>query len=184
MAKVSGGKKLEIALAKIAALLDQPGTLRVGFLEGATAPNGDSIPLRAAMNEYGHGNVPPRPFFRNMIAAKSGEWPEGVAYQLKATNYDVHLTLSRTAEAIKGQLQESILDLWSPALSPKTIKKKGFEKPLIEHGDMINAVAWEITSAGGESANALAASVRQQLGRVGAGSSASFAGAAKSAKPT
>lgn len=144
---MKGGHKLQQALAKIAAKLNEPGTLRVGFLEGATAPNGDSIPLRAAMNEFGHGNVPPRPFFRNMIAAKSKEWPQGIAYQLKLTKYDATLTLQRTGEAIKGQLQESILDLWSPPLSPKTVKKKGFEKPLIEHGDMINAAAWEVTTS-------------------------------------
>lgn len=144
MATVKGGAKLARALGRIAARLGEPATLRVGFLEGSTAPNGDSIPLRAALNEYGHGNVPPRPFFRNMIAAKSGEWPDGIAYQLQATQYDVQLTLERTGEAIKGQLQESILDLWSPPLAKSTIAKKGFEKPLIEHGDMINAAAWEV----------------------------------------
>ena len=147
MATIHGGKKLQAALAKISARLGEPATLRVGFLEGATAPNGDSIPLRAALNEYGHDNVPPRPYFRNMIAAKSGEWPDGIAYQLQATNYDVQLTLERTGEAIKGQLQESILDLWSPPLAKSTIARKGFEKPLIEHGDMINAAAWEVRRA-------------------------------------
>lgn len=148
MASIKGGHKLQQKLAELAAKLQDPGSLRVGFLEGATTPNGDSIPLRAAMNEFGHGNVPPRPFFRNMIAAKSPEWPDGIAHQLKTTNYDTKLTLERTGEAIKGQLQESILDLWAPPLSPKTIKKKGFEKPLIEHGDMINAAAWEVKSTG------------------------------------
>lgn len=145
--KGAGHHKLQQALARISARLGDPATLRVGFLEGATAPNGDSLPLRAAMNEYGHGTTPPRPAVRNMIAAKSGGWPAGIIYQLKATSYDVQLTLERTGEAIKGQLQESILDLWSPALAPSTVKKKGFDKPLIEHGDMINAAAWEVTRA-------------------------------------
>lgn len=150
---------MEKALGEIAAKLDKGGTLRVGFLEGSTAPNGDSLPLRAALNEFGHGNVPPRPFFRRMIQAKSGEWPEAIAHQLKATNYDVDLTLRRTGVAIKGQLQRSILDLWSPALSPVTVAKKGFAKPLIEHGDMINAVDFEVNvsgavSRGGNAGNA------------------------------
>lgn len=144
MAGFTGGEKLQKALAKIAAQLGEPATLRVGLLENATAPNGDSLPLRAAMNEYGHGTTPPRPAVRNMIAAKSGDWPAGIAHQLKITGYNTNLTLSRTGEAIKGQWQEAYLDLWSPPLSPKTIAKKGFDKPLIEHGDMINAVAWEV----------------------------------------
>lgn len=143
---------LEKALGEIAGKIKKGGTLRVGFLEGATAPDGQSIPLRAALNEFGHqmpngGVVPPRPFFRNMIAQYSGGWADGMAYQLKATNYNVELTLQRSGEAIKGQLQRSILDLWEPALSPVTIAKKGFEKPLIEHGDMINAVGWEVNSS-------------------------------------
>lgn len=148
MASISGGERLAKALAKIAAQLGEPATLRVGLLEGATAPNGDSLPLRAAMNEYGHGNVPPRPAVRNMIAAKSPSWPGGIAFQLKQTGYDAQLTLRRTGEAIKGQWQEAYLDLWSPALSPKTIAKKGFDKPLIEHGDMINAVSFEVKTTG------------------------------------
>lgn len=149
MAKMKGGTNFRAVLTKTAAALARPGTVRIGFLEGATAPNGDSLPLRAALNEFGHENengtvVPPRPFFRNMISAKSPEWPTGIAYQLKATHYDIELTLNRVGDAIKGQLQESILDLWSPALSEKTVAKKGFEKPLIEHGDMINAAGYEV----------------------------------------
>ena len=57
-----------------------------------------------------------------MIAAKSGGWADGIAYQLKATKYDSNLTLQRTGEAIKGQLQESILDLWTPPLSPVILR--------------------------------------------------------------
>jgi hypothetical protein len=173
MASIKGGKKLQAALARIAAQLGEPATLRVGFLEGSTAPNGDSMPLRAALNDYGHGTTPPRPFFRNMVAAKSPDWPDGIAYQLKATGYDTELTLARTGEAIKGQLQESILDLWSPPLAASTIKKKGFDKPLIEHGDMINAAAWEVKTTGNTAISA------PQNGAGG------FAGIAKAAqKPT
>ena len=149
MGVISGGDKLNAALDKIAAKLDKGGTLKVGFLAGAMASDGQSIPLRAALNEFGHENangttVPPRPFFRNMIAAKAGEWPDAIAGLLKSTNYDVDKTLNLTGEAIKSQLTQSILDLWEPPLSPVTIEKKGFDKPLIEHGDMIRAVAAEV----------------------------------------
>lgn len=122
--------------------------VRVGFLEGSTAPDGQSMPLRAALNEYGvpSRNQPPRPFFRNMISAKSPTWGAAIAQNLKATGYDANATLTRMGMGIKGQLQTSILDLMSPALSPVTIAKKGFDKPLIEHGDMLNAVDFEVNS--------------------------------------
>lgn len=146
MASISGGDKLAIALSKMASNLSKPGTLRVGFLEGATAPNGDSIPLRAAMNEFGTSKAPARPFFRNMIAAKSGEWPEAIAELLKAHDYDAVMALALVGEGIRGQLQQSIQELMSPPLAPSTVKKKGFAKPLIEHADMLRAADFEVKS--------------------------------------
>lgn len=144
----AGSARFEKVLAEIVERIDQPGSVRIGFLEGATAPNGDSIPLRAAMNEFGHGNVPPRPFFRNMIHEKSPGWPAAIALNLRLTNYNVEQTLRRVGEGVASQLTASILNLWTPPLSPKTIKKKGFDKPLIEHGDMINAVGYEVNGTG------------------------------------
>jgi hypothetical protein len=150
MAAIKGGDKLAMALAKIAAGVSKPGTLSVGFLEGATAPNGDSIPERAANNEFGTPNakypIPPRPFFRTMIADKSPEWPAAVGNLLKANDYDATKALDIAGEAIEGQLRQSITDLTSPPLAEATIKAKGFDKPLIETSDMINAVAHIVKS--------------------------------------
>ena len=47
-------------------------------------------------------------------------------------------------EHIKDQLQGSIRDLMEPALSPVTIAKKGFSKPLIETSHMLNSVDYDI----------------------------------------
>lgn len=146
MASIKGGDRLARALTEMAVNLSKPGTLRVGFLEGATAPNGDSIPLRAALDEFGTSKAPPRPFFRNMVAAKSDSWPEGIATALKAHDYDATKALALAGEGIKGQLQQSIKDTNSPPLAASTVKRKGFDKPLIEHGDMIRAVDYEIKS--------------------------------------
>jgi hypothetical protein len=151
MAVIRGGEKLAAALAKIASGVSKPATLQVGFLEGSTAPNGDSMPLRAALNEFGHTMangtvVPPRPFFRNMVGSKSPEWPKAVGDLLLANDYDGVKTLGQAGEGIKGQLQQSIRDLTSPPLAESTIKRKGFDKPLIEHGDMLNAVAANVKS--------------------------------------
>ena len=148
MATIKGGDRLELALARIAKNVSKPATLKVGFLEGATAPDGQSIPLRAALNEYGHEHngvvTPPRPFFRNMVSEKSPEWPKAVGDLLTANDYDAVKTLRLTGEAIKGQLQQSIVDLTSPPLAESTIEKKGFDKPLIEHGDLLNAADYEV----------------------------------------
>lgn len=151
MGVISGGDKLRAALDKIAARLDKGGTVKIGFLEGSSDTQGMSLPLKGALNEFGHENangtvVPPRPFFRNMIAEKSGEWPDAIAGLLRSTNYDVDKTLTKTGEGIAKQLRESILDLWDPPLSPVTIAKKGHDKPLIDSGDLLNGVAFEVNT--------------------------------------
>ena len=80
MATVSGGDKLRARLAEISAMASSPATLRVGFLEGGgTYPDGTSVAMIAVINEYGKFAQPPRPYFRNMIAAKSPEWPAAIA---------------------------------------------------------------------------------------------------------
>lgn len=148
MAKLRGGERLEIRLAELAANISKPSTLRVGFLASATGPDGEPIAVRAASNEFGApaAGIPPRPFFRNMIAAKSGEWPDAIASLLKDTDYDATRTMDLVGEAIASQLQQSIKDTNSPALAPSTIKRKGFAKPLIETGDMLRAVDHEVKS--------------------------------------
>lgn len=146
MTTFSGGAALEAKLAELAEKLGDGKTLRVGFLEGATYPDGQSVPMVAAANEYGDPamNRPPRPFFRNMIAEKSPEWPHDIAKIAEATGYDAETMLGLMGENIKSQLQGSIRDLMEPALSPVTIAKKGFSKPLIETSHMLNSVDYDI----------------------------------------
>lgn len=146
MAEIKGGTKLQSALVELTAKLSKYGTLRVGFLSGARYPNGTPVAMVAAIQEYGapRAGIPPRPFMRNMIAAKQDEWPAAIAGLLKSTNYDTARTLALTGEAIKGQLQQSIRDTNSPPLKPATIKRKGFAKPLIATGLMLNSVSYEV----------------------------------------
>lgn len=146
MATVRGGDQYEKVLRDIVNLLRDAGGVRVGFLEGATYPDGKPVAMIAAIQEYGapRAHIPARPFFRNMIAAKSGEWPEAIAKLLKAHDWDAHTVLSITGQAIAGQLRQSIIDTNAPPLSPRTIRRKGFSKPLIETGVMINSIDSEV----------------------------------------
>lgn len=171
IAVLSGGDKLERALAEITLKLNKPGTLRVGFLEGATypstptkqlrttyskrakkgttgavkgSPGGKPVAMIAAIQEFGTGRIPPRPFFRNMIAKNSKNWAKGIATQLAATNFDVRKTLMITGEVIAGQLRQSIIETNSPPLSPTTIARKGFSKPLVDTSHMLQSVSYEV----------------------------------------
>ena len=146
---MSGGDKLMSILNRINQRLAQSGSgpeVRVGFLEGATYPDGKSVAMIAAIQEFGGGHVPPRPFFRNMIKAKAPTWGDSIGKMLRAASYDGAKTMGRMGELIKGQLQQSIVDLTSPPLAPATVARKGFEKPLVDTGNMLNSVDYEVST--------------------------------------
>lgn len=149
MASLSGGKKLEEAMLELARRVSKPGTLRVGFLEKATYPDGKSVAMIAAINEYGAPSrgQPARPFFRRMIRSKQGEWPAAIAALLQANDYDAVKTLDLAGAAIAGQLRQSIVDLVSPPLAPSTVEKKGFDKPLVDTAHMLKSVDHEVKEA-------------------------------------
>lgn len=147
MAKVSGGENLIAALQKYAG--PKAVTLRVGFLENASYPDGTSVASVAAFNEFGvpSHNQPPRPFFRNMVAAKQSGWGDAVAQNLKAAHFDADTAMKRVGEGIKGQLQQSITELVSPPLAPSTVERKGSDKPLVDTGHMLASVDYDVKSS-------------------------------------
>jgi len=123
MATISGGDKLAKRLAEIAKKLAKPTTLRVGFLEGATYPDdkGTHVAQVAWWLNYGHKGTPPRPFFTDMVAAKSEGWGDSLARILEANGGDIDDAMQKMGVGISGQLRKALIDLDSPALSPVTL---------------------------------------------------------------
>ncbi|MGG2139976.1 hypothetical protein [Symbiopectobacterium sp. RP] len=122
----------------------------VGFIDGATYPDGTPVAMVAATNEYGRpeNNQPPRPFFRNAISDHEGEWQETIARGIRA-RIAVDQVLEVVGAQIQGDVQGSIATLMEPALSPATIaarKMKGRDstKPLIDTKVMIGDVNYEV----------------------------------------
>ena len=72
-----GGDKFRRRLADLAAAAaDGRGAkVRVGIFESAKYADGLPVAAAAFWNEYGTVGIPPRPFFRNTIAAHRHEWP-------------------------------------------------------------------------------------------------------------
>lgn len=121
-------------------------SVSIGFDADKKYPDGTPVAKVAFWNEFGvpSRNQPPRPFFRNMIAEKSPEWPDMIADLAKKNNLDGKKTMGQIGEIIAGQVKESINNFSSPALSPKTIKQKGFDKPLIDTGIMVDSVVSKV----------------------------------------
>lgn len=181
---LSGGDKLTAKLAEISKQLEKAAQVKVGFLEGSTESlTGTSSAAAATFQEWGtvntksHTVIPPRPFFRPMIAEKSGEWGDQLAKVLKFNNYDTDQSLSQMGMLIGSELQESIIAVSEPALSPITLMLRKMRsedqslivggktvaeaarrvaagespgdvstKPLVDTGDMLNSVAYQVDS--------------------------------------
>jgi len=143
---LSGGEALEQKLADIARNLSKASSVKVGFLEGATYSDGTSVAMIAAIQDFGAPSVgiPPRPFFRNMIAAKKGEWPKAMADLAKAHNYDGEVVLKLMGEGIAGQLRQSIVDTNEPPNAPSTLRGKKGTKPLVDTGMMLQSVDFSV----------------------------------------
>lgn len=119
--------------------------LKVGFLEGSTYPDGTPVPMVAAVNEFGNpaNNQPPRPFFRNAISAHEKEWQDA-AEKLAKGDADTADVLSTLGEVIANDIRESIRKLDAPPLSPVTVARKGFSKPLLDTSNMLNSISYEV----------------------------------------
>lgn len=147
-ATLKGGDGVRRYLENISNQLGNRATLRVGFLEGATYPDGKPVAMIAAIQEFGAPavGIPPRPFFRNMIATKQDEWGPALAGILQSNGYDLVAAFNQAGFAIAGQLRQSIVDTNEPALAPSTIARKGHAKPLVDTGHMLNSIDHEVTT--------------------------------------
>jgi hypothetical protein len=100
----------------------------------------------AAIQEFGapKAGIPPRPFFRTMIEEKSPEWGDAVGALLINNDYDAARTLGQTGAAIKGQLQQSIIDTYNPPLSQVTLmlrKMRAEDPDLVVTGKTVGEAA-------------------------------------------
>ena len=132
--------------------------VKVGILENATnADTGASIAEYAYWNEFGTKDeevIPARPFFRNAISDNSDTWAGSIKNQLKTMGVTdknvVEKTLRRTGQLMRSDIQQSISKGGFKPLKPATIKRKGKATPLVDTGDMRNAISYEVTDSRGE----------------------------------
>lgn len=137
---------MEKFLNEMAEGLLKKETLKVGFQNGMKYPSASGNPVYVAQvafwNEYGTagsdsgGPIPPRPFFRTMIAEKSPKWGGNIGRLLANNGYDLNNALGIAGGKIVEQLQDSIKNGAWEANAPSTIARKGFDKPLIDKGIM------------------------------------------------
>lgn len=146
MGNISGGQALQKRLDEIAKKLKKKATLRVGFLENATYPDGTPVAMVAAVQDFGSPaqGIPPRPFFRNAVHDHAPEWPNQIEALARSADYDAEVILGQMGEVIAGQIRQSIIDTNEPPLAPATVKRKKSAKPLVDTGHLLQSVDYEV----------------------------------------
>ena len=146
-----GSKVLATAIRDI-----QSKTLRVGWFETARYQDGTPVAYVAAIQEFGHGAIPPRPFMRPTIEAQRQAWRDTLrkgAKQVLAERLTFEQMLTAFGLSAAGQVAESIKAVTAPPLSPRTLaarqaKKKTpgvSTKPLIDTALMFQSVTAQVS---------------------------------------
>lgn len=123
----------------------------LGAKGAAQRTNSLTVAQQASIHEYGLGNVPARPFIRPPFEINRTKYLEilKAGYRLATKN--------KTPEGFRKLLalvgQKMAADIKNyvtqgtgvpPPLSPKTIKRKGSSRPLVDTGQMLNSISYVV----------------------------------------
>lgn len=139
-------------------------TVKVGVLasqggneQHSGSDDGMTVLDIAAVHEFGSsdGRVPERSYIRLTTAAKAEEAEQvlgKIAAGIVAKKIDVEKGLNMFGAWMSTQIKQTItgggdiVPLW-PELKPATIARKGSDRPLVDTGQLVNSITWEVGPA-------------------------------------
>lgn len=129
--------------------------MKVGFISGATYPDGTPVSQVAFDNEYGvpTKRQPPRPFFRNAIADQADNWRAAIGRGILA-GLPVNQVLEQVGALAASDVYTSITLLVDPPISARTARERRERgnmstKPLEDTKVMINSISYEVKDLDG-----------------------------------
>ncbi|ATG17001.1 hypothetical protein CO695_12120 [Providencia alcalifaciens] len=146
-------------LSQLKAIYDELGKkqLKVGFFEHSKYPDGTPIAYVAAIQELGYpaGGIPPRPFLRPTMKNKKTEYGQLIFRVAKAAangNITVNDGLTQVGAKAASDVKLAIKAVTTPVLDDATVKArarrhskgKSTNKPLVDTGQMLNAVTFVV----------------------------------------
>lgn len=125
------------------------GYLRSGAVHKSEKGKTITMAQLAAIHEFGSsdGRIPERSFMRSsitqnkaslkkLIDSLTGQIVDGKISEIRA--------LGIIGQTVKQNMQAKIRSGLTPPLKPETIRRKGSSKPLIDTGQLINSIEWEV----------------------------------------
>lgn len=105
--------------------------IRVGFFDTAKYPDGTPIAYVAAIQEFGHKSIPPRPFMRPAENKNKSKWAKQIAQGIKAAmggEITIEQALEQVALGAAGDVKKAIKAVNSPPLSLLTLLLRKHKK--------------------------------------------------------
>lgn len=128
--------------------------LRLGVKDGATRSDGKAMGDILRWNHYGTETIPPRPVLRNAaekIIPQNKKRIEAYLMNLvrnprEAKRLETVLLQSLGAQCVREARDEIDTSERLQHNAPRTVAKKGFDKPLEETGELKKALAYEVVN--------------------------------------
>jgi hypothetical protein len=122
---------------------------------GGKPPKPITIAQLAAVHEYGSsdGHIPQRSFFISTLTEnrrKIEKRLKKLAGQILDGGMNERKGLGAIAEWVKGLIKSKIASNIPPQNADSTVKRKGSSHTLIDTGQMINSVDWEVKKGKGK----------------------------------
>ncbi len=123
--------------------------VNVGVPEGKREEDGTPVAMIAAVHEFGSPSqgIPERPFLRVAVQRNRQKYVRlnriNLVKMLRG-QATVDQALGQLGEMAKGDVQTEIRSGDFAPLKPATIKRKGSSRPLIDTGQMVQSIAWEL----------------------------------------
>lgn len=152
--------KLDNLKNKVKKLSNNDLTLKVGFLDSKQAKIaiiqefGATINVTPKMRGWFYHNfgiqksnkpivIPARPFMRSTIDKNKKLWKDILINLLKTD--EPEKALDKLGSVMQGDIRETISNNDFTPNAPFTIMKKGRDQPLIDTGEMLRAVDYEVS---------------------------------------
>ena len=97
--------------------------------------------------------IPMRSYIRSTVdenAEKYQQAAAGLIERIVDGTLDKFTALQVMGETIQADIKRKIRTIKSPALKPETIRRKGSDQPLIDHGILLNSIRYVVKPKGDE----------------------------------
>ncbi|MGE4448574.1 MAG: hypothetical protein AB7E15_09785 [Azospira sp.] len=123
--------------------------VNVGVPEGKREEDGTPVAMIAAVHEFGSPSqgIPERPFLRVAVQRNRQKYVRlnriNLVKMLRG-QATIEQALGQLGEMAKGDVQTEIRSGVFTPLKEATKKRKGSSRPLIDTGQMVQSIAWEL----------------------------------------